>query len=130
MDQWCKIDESIYVAEADEQYKQFGGFKYNENTRENLSRLKIYNSNLFMESFSEPRSLVTTGIENIANSKTIKLYLELYKERNSKIISATELINNSPVNWNSWRQFNSIEKRPEIRKKVFDEFIIKTKFIK
>ncbi|HEY6535238.1 MAG TPA: hypothetical protein VIY08_05480 [Candidatus Nitrosocosmicus sp.] len=82
-----------------------------------------------MESFSEPRSLITAGIENIAYSKTVKLYLELHKERNYKIISSTELINRSPVNWSRWRQFNSLEKNPKVRKKVFDEFIEKTKYI-
>jgi len=127
--QWCKIDESIYVAESDEQYKQYGGFEYSEEILENLSKLKLYNSKLFMKSFSEPRSLITAGIENIAYSKTIKLYLDLHKERNNKIISSTELINCSPVNWSRWRQFNSLEKNPKVRKKVFDEFIEKTKYI-
>jgi hypothetical protein len=35
----------------------------------------------------------------------------------------------SPVNWSTWRQFNSFEKQPENRKEVFDEFIGKSKYI-
>jgi hypothetical protein len=34
-----------------------------------------------------------------------------------------------PVNWSTWRQFNSIEKELKNRKEVFDEFIEKTKYI-
>ena len=34
-----------------------------------------------------------------------------------------------PVNWSTWRQFDSIEKDSVKRKQVFDEFIAKTKYI-
>ena len=39
------------------------------------------------------------------------------------------MFKDSPVNWSTWRQFNSLEKEPTNRKQVFDEFIEKTKFI-
>ncbi len=129
LEQWCKIDESIYIAYTDEQYKQYGGFAYNEDTLKNLAEMKLYNSKIFINSFSQPRSLLINTIESMAYSKTIKLYLELYKARNTKIISSTQSLNNSPVNWSSWRQFNSFEKNPIVRKKVFDEFIEQTKNI-
>lgn len=129
LEQWCKIDESIYIADTDEQYKQYGGFEYNEETLKNLAEMKLYNSKIFINSFSQPRSLLINTIESMAYSKTIKLYLELHKTRNTKIISSTKSLNNSPVNWSSWRQFNSSEKNPQVRKKVFDEFIEQTKNI-
>ena len=45
------------------------------------------------------------------------------------ITSSNHLFKDSPVNWSTWRQFNSVEKEPENRKEVFDEFIEKTKYI-
>ena len=38
-------------------------------------------------------------------------------------------ISGAPVNWSSWRQFNSKAREDRASKKVFDEFIKKTKFI-
>jgi hypothetical protein len=129
LEQWCKIDESIYIADTDEQYKQYGGFAFNEEILKSLAEMKLYNSRIFINSFSQPRSLFINTIESMAYSKTIKLYLELHKARDTKIVSATCSLNNSPVNWSNWRQFNSFEKNPQTRKKVFDEFIEQTKNI-
>jgi hypothetical protein len=36
---------------------------------------------------------------------------------------------NAPVNWSTWRQFNSIEKDSKKRKEVVNEFILKTQYI-
>lgn len=35
----------------------------------------------------------------------------------------------SAVNWSTWRQFNSHEKDHTKRKELFDEFILKTRYI-
>ena len=44
-------------------------------------------------------------------------------------LSSNHLYKDSPVNWSTLRQYNSLEKEPKNRKEVFDEFIKKTKYI-
>ena len=127
--QWCKIDEAIHVAATDEEYKKYAGINNNEKLIERLAELKLYNSEIFINTFTNPRTLVLGSIEDIAYSKTKKLELELHNTRNTKIVSATHKFNGSYVNWSTWRQFNSLEKNHLDRKEVFDEFITKTKFI-
>ena len=126
---WCELDELIYVSEIDEQYKQYAGFDYNEKLIEQLAEIKITNSRIFIDFFPHPRQLLLGSIEDIAYSKTKKLELELHNTRNTKIISSRHIFENSPVNWSSWRQFNSHEKDDAKRKELFDEFIAKTKYI-
>jgi hypothetical protein len=127
--QWCQIDEAINVAATDEEYKKYAGINDNEKLIERLAELKLYNSEIFINIFSNPRTLVLGSIEDIAYSKTKKLELELHNTRNTKIISSVHKFNGSYVNWSTWRQFNSLEKNHLDRKEVFDEFITKTKFI-
>ena len=126
---WCELDELIYISEADEEYKQYAGLNYNEKLIEQLAELKISNSKIFINFFSSPRPLLIGAIEDIAYSKTKKLELELHNERNIKIASSRHIFRDSPVNWSTWRQFNSLEKQHKNRKEVFDEFIEKTKYI-
>ncbi|MFZ0221714.1 MAG: hypothetical protein WAM42_08480, partial [Candidatus Nitrosopolaris sp.] len=120
--QWCQLDEAIYIAETDEEYKQYAGFNYSEKLIEQLAELKLSNSKIFVNSFSDQRSLLIGAIEDIALSKTKKLELELHKTRNTKIVSSRHKFNDSLVNWSTWRQFNSLEKNDSNRKEVFDEF--------
>ena len=127
--QWCEIDERIYIAEADERYKQYAGFDYSEAVIEQLADMKLRNAQIFLRSFSEPREIYLSTIESIADSKTKKLELKLHNLKNKKVISSKYKFDNVPVNWSTWRQFNSIEKDSLKRKHVFDEFIVKTKYI-
>jgi hypothetical protein len=127
--QWCEIDERIYSADADERYKQYAGFKYSEAVIEQLADMKLRNAQIFLSSFSEPREIYLNAIESIADSKTKKLELKLHNLKNKKIISSKYSFDKAPVNWSTWRQFNSIEKDSVKRKHVFDEFIAKTKYI-
>ena len=62
-------------------------------------------------------------------AKTKRLELELHNVRNTKITSSRHMFIGSPVNWSTWRQFNSHEKNHVYRKEVFDEFIAKTNYI-
>jgi hypothetical protein len=127
--QWCEIDERIYIADADERYKQYAGFGYSEAVIEQLADIKLRNAQIFLSSFLEPREIYLNAIESIADSKTKKLELKLHNLKNKKIISSKYRFNKAPVNWSTWRQFNSIEKDSVKRKHVFDEFIAKTKYI-
>src|SRR5919202_6613946 len=83
----------------------------------------------FVNFFSQPRELFLSSLENIADSSTKKLELKLFNLRSEQIVSSHCCFGKAPVNWSSWRQFNSIEKDSKKRKQVFDEFISKTKYI-
>src|SRR5438093_11261681 len=124
--QWCQLDERIYVAEMDERYKQHAGLLYSERVIEQLAEMRSISAKTFLGSFSKPRELFLSSLENIADSSTKKLELKLYNLRNQKIVSSHHNFGGAPVNWSTWRQFNSAQKDPAKRKQVFDEFISKT----
>ncbi|HEX7034002.1 MAG TPA: M3 family metallopeptidase [Nitrososphaera sp.] len=127
--QWCQLDERIYVAENDERYKQHAGLQYSEKVIEQLAEMRSINAKTFLGSFSEPREMFLSSLENVADASTKKLELKLYKLRNQKIVSSRQSFGGAPVNWSSWRQFNSAQKDSAKRKQVFDEFVSKTKYI-
>jgi hypothetical protein len=127
--QWCELDELIYVSQTDEEYKQYAGLNYNEKIIEQIAEMKISNSQIFIDFFSRPKPVLLGAIEDIAYSRTKKLELELHRIRNTKVTSSRHMFKGSPVNWSTWRQFNSLEREPENRKEVFNEFIEKTKYI-
>ena len=110
-------------------YKQYAGLGHNEKLIEQLAQMKIGNSDILIDFYSHPRPLFLGAIEDIAYSKTKKLELELHNARNTKITSSRHVFRDLPVNWSTWRQFNSLEKEPKNRKEVFDEFVEKTKHI-
>jgi hypothetical protein len=104
------------VSETDEEYKQYAGLEYIEKLTENLAELKISSSQIFIDFFSKAREHLLGSIEDIADSKTKRLELELRNIRNTKIVSTRNLFKGSPVNWSNWWQFNSIEENHEKRK--------------
>ena len=127
--QWCDLDEIVYGSQTDEEYKQYAGLDFRREIIERLAEVKIVNSQIFIDFLSHPRPLLLGAIEDIAYSKTKKLELKLHNTRNEKIASSKYRFNGSPVNWSSWRQFNSHQKESAKRKEVFDDFILKTKHI-
>lgn len=129
LEQWCQLDERIYVAENDERYKQHAGLQYSEKVIEQLAEMRSISARIFLCSFSQPRELYLSSLENIADASTKKLELKLYNLRNQKIVSPRQRFGTTPVNWSSWRQFNSAQKDSAKRKQVFDEFISKTRYI-
>ena len=129
LEQWCQLDERIYVAEMDERYKQHAGLLYSERVIEQLAEMRSVCAKTFLGSFSKPSELFLSSLENIADSSTKKLELKLYNLRNQKIVSSRHRFAGTPVNWSTWRQFNSTQKDPAKRKQVFDEFISKTRYI-
>jgi len=129
LEQWCQLDERIYVAENDERYKQHAGLQYSEMVIEQLAEMRSINAKIFLGSFTEPRELFLSSLENIADASTKKLELKLYNLRNEKIVSSRHRFRGTPVNWSLWRQFNSAQKDSAKRKHVFDEFVSKTKYI-
>jgi hypothetical protein len=127
--QWCQLDEQIYIAEMDELYKQHAGLPFSEHMIQRLAEMRTISAETFVNFLSQPRELFLSSLENIATSSTKKLELKLYNLRNEKIISSTHRFAKAPLNWSTWRQFNSVEKDLKKRKHVFDEFISKTRYI-
>ncbi|HVX03114.1 MAG TPA: hypothetical protein VHA09_08175 [Nitrososphaera sp.] len=129
LDQWCQLDERIYIAESDERYRQYAGLKNSIKTIERLADMKSLAARLFLENFEEPRELYLSSIESMADSSAKKLELKLYELRNTKIVSVQKKFKGKPVNWSSWRQYNSAEQDQKNRKAVFDEFMQKARFL-
>ncbi len=129
LEQWCKLDEQIYIAETDERYKQYAGLQYSGRLIEKLAEMRSISAKTFLSSYSQPRELFLSSLENVADASTKKLELKLYNLRNQKIVSSRHHVGKNPVNWSTWRQFNSVEKDSAKRKQVFDEFVSKTKYI-
>jgi hypothetical protein len=128
LQQWCELDERIYIAESDERFRQYAGLGHSERVIEWLAELKNVSAGLFLDNFREPRELYLSAIESIADSSTKKLELKLYNLRNQKVVSSQKF-GKAHVNWSNWRQFNSAEKDAKKRKRVFDEFVKKTRYI-
>lgn len=126
---WCKIDEALYNTETNEQYLQFAGHDYDKKNIENLSKMKYLLSEIFVRSFSEPRILLLSSIENISDAITKPLELKLHVLRSSKIKNRDFKYGGKHITWNTWRQFNSTEIDHKKRRLVFDDFVKKTKYI-
>ena len=126
LQQWCQLDEQIYIAESDERFNQYAGLAHSEKVIERLAEMKATSAQVFLESFDRPRELWLSAVENMADSSTKKLELKLYNLRNQKIATKA---GGRTVNWRSWRQFNSVEKDSKKRKQVFDDFVKKTRYI-
>jgi hypothetical protein len=129
LQQWCELDELIYVSQADEEYKQYAGLDFKKEIIEQLAEIKLNNSKILIDFFSNPRLLLLGAIEDIAYSKNKRLELELHNTRNEKVSSSKYKFEGSAVNWSTWRQFNIHEKDHTKRKELFDEFILKTRYI-
>jgi len=99
LEQWCQLDERIYVSEMDERYKQHAGLLYSERVIEQLAEMRSVSAKTFLGSFSKPRELFLSSLENIADSSTKKLELKLYNLRNQKIVSSRHRFAGTPVNW-------------------------------
>ena len=116
--EWCEIDKILYSAETNQQYLQFAGYDYDKKNIENLSKMKFLISEIFVRSFSKPRILFLSSIENISESRTKTLELKLHDLRGTKIKSKHFKFNGKQLNWNNWRQFNSCENHNNKRKIV------------
>lgn len=119
----------IHISQNDEEYKKYAGFHYEESIIERLAEMELENSRIFIDYFSHPRPVLLGAIESLAYSKTKRLELKFQDARNTLITSRRHKFKGHPVNWSTWRQFNSIEKSDKDRKEVFDEFITKTKYL-
>jgi hypothetical protein len=108
---WCELDELIYVSQTDEEYKQYAGLNYSEKLIEQLAEMKISNSQIFIDFFSQPKPVLLGAIEDIAYSKTKKLELDLHNTRNAKVSSSSHMFGVPGANSIALKNNLKIEKR-------------------
>jgi len=126
---WCTVDEALYVAYANEEWRQFSGLPYSESFMRSVAEKRIDHAKEFLSRLKEPKRLFLGKVSDVAEASKTPLKLELYRKREQEIVSNSYELNGRPVTWNSWRQFNAQTKNPEDRKAVFDEFISKVDFV-
>jgi hypothetical protein len=120
---WCTVDEALYIAYANEEWRQYSGFSYSESFMKSVSEKRIDHAKHFLSEFKEPKRLYVGKVGDIAEASKTPLKLELYRKREQEIVSKSYKVNGRPVTWNSWRQFNAQAGSPADRKAVFDEFV-------
>jgi hypothetical protein len=126
---WCNVDEALYIAYANEEWRQFNGLTYSEAFMKSLAEKRIDHAKEFLSEFKEPRRLYLGKVSDVAEASKTALKLELYRKREEELVSKSYEVNGRPVTWNSWRQFNAKTTASRDRKAVFDEFVDKTDFV-
>ena len=117
-EQWCRLDEMLYVCQTDEECKQFAGLDHDEGLMCKTAEMRLLNSKKYIETFpNKDESLFLGAVEDIAYSKTKTQELEIHHLRNTDIVSKKHMFHGVPVNWSNWRQFNSHEKEDSKDKK-------------
>ncbi len=66
----------------DERYKQYAGLPYMERIIDQLAEIRAISAKIFVYFYVEPRELFLNSLDNIAESSTKKLELQLYSLRN------------------------------------------------
>jgi len=126
---WCIVDEALYVAYANEEWRQFNGLTYSESFMKSVAEKRIDQAKDFLSQFKEPKRLFLGKVFDVADASKTPLKLELYRKREQEFVSKAYEVNGRPVTWNSWRQFNAQAKTSSDRKAVFDEFIQKVDLV-
>ena len=126
---WCTVDEALYVAYANEEWRQFSGLPYSEDFMKSVAEKRIDHAKDFLSEFKEPRRLFLGKVFDVADASKTPLKLELHRKREQEIVSRSYEVNGRPVTWNSWRQFNAQAKTSADRKVVFDEFVGKVETV-
>ena len=52
---WCTVDEALYVAYANEEWRQYAGFSYSESFMKSVSEKRINHAKDFRVLTTEPR---------------------------------------------------------------------------
>jgi len=120
---WCTVDEALYIAYTNEEWRQFSGLPYSEGFMESVAEKRVDHAKEFLSEFKEPSRLFLGKVFDLADASKTTLKLELHRMREHEIVSRSYEVNGRPVTWNSWRQFNAQAKTSADRKAVFDEFV-------
>jgi hypothetical protein len=69
LNQWCQLDEQIYIAEIDERYKQHAGASYSERMTAQLAEMRTISAKTFVEFFPHTLALLMlqlTGVRGVS----------------------------------------------------------------
>ncbi len=122
---WCNTQENIGVALRKEHWKMQIGLSYSKKKIGTLEKQSKTHGETFLKHWKKPEELYQEAVGSIASEKTYKLELKLEELRRTLI---TSKVSGKIINWPTWRQFAVTAKDKE-RKKVFDEFMRKSKII-
>ena len=126
--EWCEKAESNRESLANEYFNMQVGLPY---SKEKIGELENFSSDLaknFLKNFKEPKLLYYDSVASQVSHKLSKLTIQLHETRKEKVSISSMNFKNEKLNWTNWRQFAS-SSASKSRKKVFDEFVDKTKFI-
>jgi len=126
---WCIVDEALYVAYANEEWRQYNGLTHSEQFMKTVAEKRVDHAKDFLSEFKEPRRLFLGKVYDVADASKTPLKLELYRKREQELVSRSYEVNGKPVTWNSWRQFNAQARSSADRKAVFDEFVGKVDLV-
>lgn len=126
---WAIIDESYSILNSQENWKMYNGLDFDENFMKSIAEQKARHAELFLSTSRRPRRLFTKCVSDVSESKKTPLSLELDKARSERVVSKKGRFKGRPVNWKSWRQFNS-KADAKKRKQVYDDLIKKTPTIR
>lgn len=117
--------ETHIIRMSKQQYNLKAGLEYDRTLMESESESLLKLSKEFLDSYLEPRSFYLNCINTIAQSRKLPISLEIYEKRNAEISYNKYNFAGKPVNWGSWRQFNTLSRDIKERKEIFDFFIEK-----
>ncbi len=123
--QWCEHQERISVELRKEHWKLQIGLPYSKEKIGLLETQSKKHGETFLQHWKKPEVLYWEAVGSISGEKTYQLELKLEELRRTKI---TSIIAGKAINWPTWRQF-AASATDQQRKKVFDEFVEKSKSI-
>lgn len=126
--EWCDKAESNREKLAGEYFNMQVGLPYSKEKIEELEKFSSELAKNFLKNFKEPKLLYYDSVASQVAHKLSKLTIQLHETRKEKVSVKNVRFKNESLNWTNWRQFAS-SADSKARKKVFDEFIEKTKFI-
>ncbi len=133
LESWTEEAEDVETAKNLLYFKQLVGLKFD---KKRLGSLEAKSKTLYshyLKTFGSdenaPRDLFLISASNVGAAATYKQLLKLHEARATKIVSREYKFHETPVNWGSWRQFAASTDDSTTRRKVFDDFIVKSSIV-
>jgi hypothetical protein len=130
LDSWTKAAESLETAKNMLYFKQLVGLKFDKRRLASLEGKTKAHYTSYLRSHGRKkdtsRGLFLMSVGTVGMAVTYKQLLKLYEARATKVVSREFKFGGAPVNWGSWRQFAASTDDSAARKKVFDDFILKS----
>jgi hypothetical protein len=150
---WAREAESLETAKNLLYFKQLVGLKFNKERLASLERrTKVHYSRYLQnhvhdegrggrpgrpgrpgegvgaEGEVQPQSggLFIMSVGAVGMAVTYRQLLKLYAARTTKVVSKEFKFGGAPVNWGSWRQFAASTDDDSARKRIFDDFVVKS----